>query len=298
VRAVVVAGVVVALVALLAVASAGCTPPAHPTNPVKLSIQLATRQSCGVLSGLDYDTSCAAAIDVRAIDPATRLPIPGAEQCTPVSDAAQLRDLLEGAPLATVARLSANRRVILQVRGLHDLDASGIDLCQDPNGDHAHWLFWGDSDAIDLSQFASGDAGTSLLRIVIDCRDCTFSSGCASPPCFGCSGLIADAGPDQCAADFPLSFCVPAVACDKACDSNADCFEGARGCVNHVCDTAQLTGTLCSPCGGTGAGCADKYQCVLRNGDPQGFCAPLCPDAVCATGTKCNRLHNALELAP
>ena len=276
--------------ALSAASACPSSPPGHG-EPAELSLQIATRQSCGALSGLDYDTACLAAVDVTALDADTHVPI--FEECHPLGTASlHLRDILgTDPPLITFAKLSTNRKVILQVHGIHDLAPTAADPCGYPALDPTHWLFWGESDVVNLADYASADGGPSpIIRIVVDCRDCTYTSGCAAGTCFGCGGMG-----DQCPAEFPTSLCVPAVACAKACNSDDDCFDRARGCVNHVCDTSTITGELCSPCGGAGAGCGDGLLCVSRVGGT-GFCAPQCPIPDCATGTKCNRLGNDLVL--
>src|SRR4030067_898324 len=52
----------------------GAPPPAgEPRPPAELSLQIGTRQSCGVPSGLDYDTSCLAAVDVLVLDESTEV---------------------------------------------------------------------------------------------------------------------------------------------------------------------------------------------------------------------------------
>lgn len=278
--------------AVLAATCAGassCTPTPEPRPPVQLSLQLATRQSCGILSGLDYETSCLAAVYVRVLDE-TRTQIH--EECRLLDERpTELREILRGEPLLRFAKLSTTQVVTFEVRGLHDieLDAgeTAADLCARP-ARTSHWLFWGESDPVDLR--ALDDKDGVVIPIVMDCRDCTFP--CGEQECFGCRGV----GLPQCTADFPSSFCVPTASCDKTCDEDQDCFEGTRRCVDGRCDTVQVTGGLCSPCGGGGAGCADGLTCVATAANQPGFCAPPCPDEVCASGTKCNRLGNELLL--
>ena len=300
------AAVVVAAVTLAA--AAACPAPSSDRGPVDVSLQLATRQSCGVLSGLDYDTSCMAAVDVRVLDAVTHELI--TEQCRRLDDTRPtLRAALEGStPLVEVSKLSANRAVIFQVRGLHDV-ADGVDggpagtvdpasLCANA-ADDKQWLFWGDSDPVDLRPLDANDSDAShIVRIVLDCRDCTFGTQtqCGGTSCFGCAGV----GAGTCPASIPTSFCVPTVACDKACNKDGDCFEGLA-CVNHVCIASVPSGELCSPCGAEhgGLGCGDGFDCVRRGTSGDAFCADVCPgaDHVCAAGTKCTRLGNDLQLA-
>ncbi len=275
---------------------ASCTPPGTgDRGPVTLSVQIATRQSCGALSGLDYDTSCAAALDVVVRDAATLLPVPGKEVCRPVSNKNTLGDIL-GEPIIDITGLSTNTSVIFEVRGLHN---SLAEPEQDPCHDafkKERWLFWGESGVVDLRTFDAPDGGAGpspIVRVVVDCRDCSFACGeDNADTCFGCGGFGA-----QCPAEFPVSFCVPAVTCGKSCSDKSQCFGGARECVNGFCDTSTITGQLCSPCGGAAQiGCGEGLTCVKKSGG-EGFCAFPCPADNCVSGTKCNRLHNNLERA-
>jgi hypothetical protein len=268
-----------------------CTPTTEDRPPAPLSLQLATRQSCGVLSGLDYETSCMAAVYVRVLD-ATRTQI--YEECRPLDEAAgeragELRELLlRGEPLISFTKLSTNQTVTFEVRGLHDVGLDdGADLCAGAD-DSDHWLFWGVSAAVDLTRLEDKDG--LVVPVVLDCRDCTYA--CGDQQCFGCPAIGASA---SCPAGFPPSFCAPTTTCDKACETASDCFGGARACVEGKCDTDTVNGGLCSPCGGS-VGCADGLTCVARGSTQRGFCAPPCPDETCAAGTKCNRLGNNLVL--
>lgn len=291
-------GPLVALVALSSIVS-GCPPVATPRPAVPLSLQLATRQSCGVLSGLDYDTSCVAAVYVKVFDTTKREIF---SECKVLEErSADMRELLsrpEDDPIISISGLSSKGIVTFEVRGFHDVGFAGADPCAQPN-DNNNWIFWGQSDPIDLGEYNDGE-GPPLIRVVLDCRDC--SADVEGDEVFGCVGLHADepdAGPvdETCGPDFPPSFCVPVVACAKGCETDDDCFQGARTCVDGTCDTEALTGQLCSPCGGLIA-CGDNFVCVTKTGDDAGFCAPACPGVdPCATGTKCNRLGNDLELA-
>lgn len=266
-----------------------CSPSTPSRTPVPLSLQLVTRQSCGVLSGLDYDTSCLAALYVRVLD-ARRQQIH--EECH-VLDArpGELQEIVRGSPLVTFAGLSANQTVTFEVRGLHDVLETGSSTenpCARTVSDD-HWLFWGESAPVDLSSY-QGKEG-DVIAVVIDCRDCTFD--CGDQECFGCGGL----GVADCPASFPPSFCVPTGACDRTCEADANCFDGARQCVTGRCDVADVDGALCAPCGGD-VGCGEGLACVARSTNGPGFCAPTCPDTPCPSGTRCNRLGNGLVLLP
>lgn len=271
-------------IAWLGVTTSACTPAAEPRPPVPLSLQLATRQSCGLLSGLDYDTACLAAVYVLVLDETKQALF---EKCQ-VLDARSpdLRTLLQE-PIIDIGGLSSQGVVTFEVRGFHDVGAPGADPCTSP-ATTDNWLFWGESGPVDLAQYDDGD-GPPLIRIVLDCRDCANADDV-----FGCGGIRPeDTG--TCGPELPDSFCVPTVTCNKGCEDGDDCFEGARACIDDVCDVAVLSGRLCSPCGGAVA-CADDFVCVEKPGqDP--FCAAPCPDALCPTGTKCNRRGNELELA-
>ena len=275
-----------ALTSLTSLTACPQRPPPRP--PVPGSLQLATRQSCGVLSGLDYDTSCLAAVFVLVLDETKR---PVFQTCHVLpARSPDLRTLLEE-PIIDITGLSAQGVVTFEVRGFHDVGALGTDPCASP-ATTDNWLFWGESEPVDLAQYDDGD-GPPLIRIVLDCRDCTDAN-----EVFGCGGIILqDAGvsPGTCGPELPDSFCVPTVACDKGCADDSDCFEGARSCIEDTCDLEVLTGGLCSPCGGAIA-CSDETVCVKKPGQAA-FCAPPCPDALCPTGTKCNRRGNGLELA-
>jgi hypothetical protein len=87
--------------------------------------------------------------------------------------------------------------------------------------------------------------------------------------------------------------------CDKRCEDDGDCFEGARRCEGGVCDTREETGELCSPCNlidGVADGCNEGFACVGPPGATQGFCATSCPDTFCPDGTRCNRVGNNLAV--
>ncbi len=287
---------------LLVALAAGCSRSVDPRPAVPLSLQLATRQSCGLLSGLDYDTSCVAAIYVKVFDETKREIF---SECKVLEErSSDMRDLLSrDEPIISVHGFSATGVVTFEVRGFHDVgfaDGGDDDVapCAAPN-DNFNWLFWGQSDPINLSEYDDGE-GSPLIRVVLDCRDCSADVG--GREFFGCVGLHADvpdagAVDETCGPDFPASFCVPVVACEKPCTADSDCFQGARICINNTCDTEELTGQLCAPCGGLVA-CGDDFVCVEKpDQDQDPFCAPACPGLdPCATGTKCNRLSNNLEI--
>ena len=330
--------------AFLAAALAGafcgaCQVPVTPRPPAGLSLQIQTRQSCGIFSGLDYDTSCLSSVFVLVRDYPSRAIL--LEECATLSERkVQLGEILRGDPLLAFAGLSAHRTVTFEVRGLHDkppapdagvldagvldagvidagvLDAGVIDAGVIDAGTDAgveptvildrcaaadivdNWLFWGESDPVDLAAL-DADGGSILVPVVVDCRDCAFE--CEGGDCYGCQGL----GVRSCPSRFPTSFCVPAVdfRCDKRCTDDDDCFEGTLQCDLDagVCDDSARTGGLCARCGrldgvpdGGVEGCAEGYSCVGRPGATQGVCAPSCPDSFCRAGTKCNRVGNNL----
>jgi hypothetical protein len=275
------------------VLGAGCSTPVDPRLPAQVSLQLGTRQSCGVFSGLDYETSCLAAVHVVVRDAGTRSVV--LQSCTPLTERRlALGDILRGAPVDVLTGLSANRAVIFEVRGLQDVADPGADRCADADV-AAHWLFWGESDVVDLASLDE-DGGALLVPLFVDCRDCAYA--CPGDDCFGCPAL----GTGTCPVQTPQSFCVPGVSfqCDKLCNDDDDCFEGARTCLpSGVCDDTTSTGGVCSPCAlveGTVIGCGDGFTCVGPPGATRGFCAESCPDHFCVDGTRCNRLGNNLAV--
>ena len=182
--------------------------------------------------------------------------------------------------------------VVFEVRGLHDAADVGADRCAEANVVD-HWLFWGESDPVDLATL-NDDGGAIATRVFVDCRDCGFD--CPAGDCFGCQGIG-----ETCPATLPTSFCVPGVAfrCDKRCEEDGDCFEGARRCDDGTCDTLDETGELCSPCvlnDDVVDGCNEGFACVGPPGATQGFCAMSCPDNFCPDGTRCNRVGNNLSI--
>jgi len=267
----------------------GCAEPVEPRPPTSLAIQIGTRQSCGFFSGLDYDTACMSAVYVAArAFPSGQVVY---ERCITLDERAPtLGQLLRGTPLLESGGLSTQGSVTLEVRGLHDV--SGGDQCADP-ANSAAWLLWGESEPVDLAALGEDGGDGGVARIFVDCRDCAFD--CAAGDCFGCEAL--DSG--TCPAELPLSFCVPGVSfrCDKRCEDDNDCFEGARRCVGGTCDVREETGALCSPCrlvGDVAEGCIEGFACVGPPGASVGFCAESCPDTFCPDGTRCNRVGNNL----
>lgn len=278
----------------LAVLAAACPPTLAPRPPALLSLQIGTRQSCGVPSGLDFDTSCLAAVDVLVLDENTEVV---EERCVPLgSRLGELRELVRGEAILQTSGLSAKGKVYFEVRGLHDAgvgdDGQPIDvaeLCEHP-ARADHWLFWGRSGLIDLAHY-DADGGNDVIPIVVDCRDCTYTEGCAASRCYGCGGFGAG-----CPAALPTSFCTPVGACDKSCTDDLDCFDGALACVDEHCDVSGAAGGLCGFCNADGVGCADGFTCVGTPGADTGRCAPLCPDELCPAGTKCTRIGPDLAI--
>ncbi len=279
-------------------AALACTPVAPtPRPPVDLSLQFVPRGSCGRVSPLDYDTSCLAAIYVRALDVSRTTLV---ERCVELDNGpASLREVLQGDALVNFAGLSTNTTVSFEVRGFHSAGLSAAaagTLCDRP-AQKDQWLFWGESAAVDLAAYDASDAGTALVAVVVDCRDCAKS--CPDGLCFGCAAI--DVPPqDDCPAVFPPSVCGPASAqlCAIGCSVDADCFEGARRCVNDRCESADTSGTLCSTCAPGGSSCAQGFACVAPIGADHGFCAPPCPDQLCVAGTQCTRLGDVIDVLP
>jgi hypothetical protein len=277
------------------VGAPGCPRPrVEDRPPVNLALQFVARQSCGRISALAYDTSCTHAVYVRALS-ASRQPL--YERCIELTDVpADLGELLQGEPLFSFGGLSTNTSVIFEVRGLHDKGLSPSQsgaLCDNP-AQNDQWLFWGESDLVDLRTYDHSDAGTALIPIVVDCRDC--SEPCEAGECFGCNAM-GDSGDAGCPAVFPPSVCAPASAamCGIPCDERADCFDGAQDCVADRCVTDDTSGTLCSRCNAD-TPCQAGLSCVRRGAQGDGVCAPSCPDTTCVTGTKCTRIGNNLEV--
>jgi hypothetical protein len=276
--------------------------PASPA-PVGLSLRLRTKASCGAFSSFGYDTGCLSAIYVAVRDASNRIV---SEECRTLDDRpSDLGELLLGPPAIGFSGVSANRSVVFEVRGLHDValpaDAGPASLCARP-AITDHWLFWGQSDPVDLAAVAA-DAGTDVVEVLVECRDCAYD--CEAGDCVGCSGI----GVGTCTATFPTSFCVPAnvgQSCEKPCQTDRDCFDGALACDGTTgrCNPASApdgtTGGPCTRCrigaSGSAEGCDEGLGCVGPPGATEGFCAEPCPDVVCASGTKCNRIGNDLIL--
>ena len=290
------AAVVVLAVTLLATA---CAPAASTSEraPVPLALRLRTKGSCGAFSGFSYDASCLAAIYVAVRDAAGPLI---SEECRPLDDAPNdLGEFLLRPPALTFGGLSTNRSVVFEVRGLHDVGVSGdiAALCDRPALTD-HWLFWGQSERIDLATFDDTDAGSVGIEVLVECRDCSFA--CDAGGCTGCAGI----GVGTCPASFPTSFCVPANtgrSCETPCQDDGDCFDGALICnaTTRHCDPAAGApsgghGGLCARCRlgttGTAEGCDDGLSCVGSPGSDTGFCATPCPDFACARGMTCNHV--------
>ncbi|MCC7070194.1 MAG: hypothetical protein IT383_02660 [Deltaproteobacteria bacterium] len=282
------------LACALAALAMACPPALEPRPPASLSLQIGTRQSCGVPSGLDFDTSCLAAVDVLVLDENTEIV---EERCVPLDNRlGELRELVRGEAILHTGGLSAKGKVYFEVRGLHDAgvgEGGGpidvTELCEHP-ARADHWLFWGRSALVDLASY-DANGGSDVIPIVVDCRDCTYTEGCPSSRCYGCGGFG-----DACPAALPTSFCTPVGACDKSCAEDADCFDGALSCVDERCDVGGAAGGLCGFCNDAGVGCADGYTCVGAPGASFGRCAPLCPDELCPAGTKCTRLGPDLSI--
>jgi hypothetical protein len=257
------------LCCLWSLLAAGCPAPLPPREPVGLSLQIATRQSCGVLSGLDYDTSCLGAVYARIVDDTNATIV---EQCATLTDApSELGALLRGDALLSLGGVSTNRaQVRFEVRGLHAATLDADALCDDAGNDD-HWLFWGASDVIDLSAFDKDPAPSPVVPVFVDCRDCTFA--CEGQTCFGCGGFGA-----LCPSALPPSVCVPTSTCDRSCDSDEECFPGAPSCIGNSCtSTGAPNGDTCAPCSSSADCVGAVGRCVVRNNAAVGVCAPLCP---------------------
>lgn len=286
-----------ALALLVLLVACPNTPPT-PNPAIPLSLQFVLRQSCGRITAADYDTQCLAAVYVAVYDEAH---VPIYDECEVIDDPPDtMGALLEGRPILSFSKLSANKTVSFEVRGLHALDLDPADrasVCNDQNRDH--WLFWGTSELVDLAALDTPDAGRALVPLVVDCRDC--SESCAAGECFGCLAMDTDGSGTCHATPFPASVCSPTAVCGRSCDDDDDCFDGALECVDDRCDVDSApTGALCAPCTAGAGDCADEHLCVgTSSSDANGFCAPVCPDNLCATGTKCTRLGNGIvELQP
>jgi hypothetical protein len=278
------------VVALCACVGLSCTGAAPARDPVALSIQLATRNSCGALSAQEYDISCMEAAVVVVKDAASNQVLQ--TTCTTLAQRKnKLSDItISTTPILSFSGISTNNTVRFELYGLHD--KSTATPCDDP-ADVSNWLIWGRSGDVDLA--ASNDSGTAIVvTVVLDCRDCRYD--CNGGACFGCGGV----GSPSCPAEFPDSFCVPSLdfQCARSCTEDADCFGGARTCVDGNCDRFN-DGKLCAPCGRVGvvvSGCDDGNVCVGRPGETQGFCASPCPTDFCPGGMRCNRVGNNLSV--
>lgn len=271
------------------------TPVVEERPPVSLALQFVARQSCGRISALDYDTSCAHAIQVRVLSE-SRTEI--YERCIELDEApADLGELLQGEPLLSFGGLSTNKSVYFEVRAFHAIgldDATSASLCTN-SAQKDYWLFWGESELVDLRAYDTSTPPSPLIPIVVDCRDC--AKTCEGGECFGCLAISSEAGA-QCPAVFPQSVCAPSsvAMCGIPCDDDEDCFDGAQRCIDNTCDTADTGGTLCSRCTEDGPPCLAGLSCVARLDQTVGVCAPPCPDTTCVTGTKCTRIGNGIEI--
>lgn len=277
---------------LLALAAA-CPPALEPRPPAELSLQIGTGHSCGNPSGLDYDTSCLAVVDVLVLDENTEVI---EERCVRLdARVGELGELLRGDAILRTSGLSAKGKVYFEVRGLHDAGVGddGLPLSADELCDRAalddHWLFWGRSAQVDLAAYDAA-GGTGVILVMLECRDCTFTQDCSSSRCYGCGGFGAG-----CPAALPMSFCTAVADCNKTCSNDLACFEGALPCVDGRCDDGAALGGLCGFCNDSGVGCADGFTCVGAPGAPTGRCAPLCPNVFCPAGTACT--HTGPDLA-
>jgi hypothetical protein len=285
--------------ALMLVCTSACQrPPPEPRPPAELALKFVLRQSCGNPDPLEYDTSCLHSVDFRVFDEERNTPV--YSECRILDEVpTTMRALLNGDPIIDFSRLSTNSKVSFEVRGLHGVGLEASErqqLCANAV-DNKQWLFWGESDVIDLSKYDQVDGGVSpLIDIVVDCRDCFTDDQdeCASGQCFGCLAIDEEIT-GVCPAEFPLSVCAPAVRCGKPCDNDDDCFEGALDCVDERCVpyAEQETAGLCTPCVPGNGTCGD-LACVGEPGDATGFCAPLCPTVSCVDGTKCTRFGNGI----
>lgn len=267
-------------------AALACGPREAPVvEPIQLSLGLRPKPSCD-LTPVQYTTDCLAAVEV-VIEP-----LSGASAqrtCVPLAGDkrfANLADLLTADdPVVRFATLSGRGPVVFKVRGIHDAALlEEQDPC-DVATSSQHWLFWGESAAIDVDAHGA-DGGVVDVTISIDCRDCQG----------GCETL----GSAQCPRRMPPSYCVPFSAgfsCARRCDDDEECFEGAISCdeVSGRCDAAagepgtSATGGFCSACGET-ADCDVGFTCVAAPNASVGICTQDCPLNRCLSGASCHRL--------
>lgn len=277
----------------IALQGSACAPPPLSQEPAQVALRLRVKGSCG-LSPVLFDTQCLAAVDLQVIDERGRT---RARTCVSVADRYEdLGALLSAAtPALQLGSIDSDEPVRFRILGLHDrgaLSGGAPDtFCAAAEAD-AHWLFWGESAAVDLSFVAEADGERYAIAIPIDCRDC--QNGCAT------------LGTPQCPATFPLSYCVPyalGLSCERRCDSDDECFEGAHVCDADAgrCDPAEghpetgNTGGFCYPCQ-SAADCDVGYDCVAETGQTEGICVRRCPADRCLEGATCRRLGADLRL--
>lgn len=278
---------------LLLVLAAGCPEPGkEPRDPVRLSLSLRTKGSCGI-SPVLFDASCLSALEVRVLDPAGRTL---GTHCVEVQERYEsLADLLTAAePAVSFGSLTSQGQVVFRVTALHDkgaLQDAGPGAACERSDRQQSWLFWGESRPVDLGDADKPDAGALSIVVPIDCRDCQD----------GCAALATP----QCPAALPVSYCVPfslGLSCERRCDADEECFEGS-----HVCDAESErcnprlghpetgnTGGFCYPCSSS-ADCDLEYECVAAPGQTEGLCALRCPDSRCLDGATCKRLGSELR---
>jgi hypothetical protein len=290
-----------ALLVVVTVASAGCErdPLAIGTTPsaAQVDIRLRLRPSCG-FDTAQYNTEC-----LQALLLIVHAQYGESERRTceilesPPENIQRL--VFAGAPQIFTGALTSDGEVWFELIGLHDknpdlADAGPQALCDDyDNFDNQ--LFFGRSPPLDLGDLQNADAGSVLWEIPIDCRDCEM----------GCTQL----GQPTCPTN-PISFCVPGTAsltCERPCQDNQNCFEGAMTCVDERCDqdTVPYTGAFCAECVSDDdcdpTGTLDpelngvQTFCVGLPGENIGLCAPRCPANFCPNGSRCNRLGNRLR---
>lgn len=271
----------------------GCETPLEPRDPLRVPIQLRAKGSCG-LSPVLYDAPCLAAVEVSVRD---RNGLLLSKHCEPIRPRfASLADLLNAATSTlSFATLSDQGAVRFRITGVHDAGAlaevSEKGICTNTDQPR-HWLFWGESDLIDLRQMELSDAGLLSIDLPIDCRDCAG----------GCANLATS----QCPASMPLSYCVPyavGLTCARRCDNDQECYEAQVTCNPETerCDPALgnpqsgNTGAFCFPCRFS-SDCDLGYSCVASPGEEEGFCAPRCPENRCLDGAMCKRIGADLRL--
>lgn len=291
------------LLVLVAAELVGCErdplPVGTTPNPGQVDIRLRLRPSCG-FDTAQYNTECLQALllIVHAENGASER-----ITCEVLEERPEniQRLVFAAAPQVVTGALASDGEVWFELIGLHDknpdlADAGPQALCDDyDNFDNQ--LFFGRSETLDLSALQNADAGAVLWEIPIDCRDCEM----------GCTQL----GQPTCPTN-PISFCVPGTAsltCERPCQGDENCFEGAMECVDDRCDQdkVEYMGGFCTQCASdddcdpTGDLDPDPVMggvqtfCVGLPGENTGLCAPRCPANFCRNGSRCNRLGNRLR---